>query len=164
MAKRLEYSQLPGSGTIIAVALPPRLSLATLGVRDVKRSTEFYQALGFPLSKASVPGDVSFFKTEGGLLAVWGHKALAEDANLAIEPEGAAAYRGSAFAINLDSCDDVDLFLAVAVRAGATVTRPARATDWGGYNAYFADPDGHLWEVAHNPHWPIGPDGRPILP
>lgn len=164
MAQRLEDSQFHGSGTMIAMALPHRLSLATLGVHDVKRSTEFYQALGFPLSKASVPGEVSFFKTEGGLLAVWGHKELAEDANLAIDPGGVDAYRGSAFAINLDSPEDVDLFLAVAVKAGARVTRPARATDWGGYNGYFADPDGHLWEVAHNPHWPIGPDGRPTLP
>jgi uncharacterized protein len=149
---------------LIVVRFPPRLSLATLGVRDVVRSTEFYQALGFPLSKASVPADISFFKTDGGLLAVWGHRELAEDANLSDQPGADAAFRGSAHSINLDSREDVDLFLAVAVKAGARLTRPARATEWGGYSGYFADPDGHLWEVAHNPGWPIGPDGRPILP
>jgi uncharacterized protein len=141
-----------------------RLSLVTLGVRDVARSTEFYQALGFPLSGTSVPGDVSFFNTAGGLLAVWGDKNLAADAGVSTEPGADRGYRGTALAMNLDSREGVDAFLAVAVAAGARVTRPAAATDWGGYNGYFADPDGHLWEVAHNPHWPIGEDGRPILP
>lgn len=141
-----------------------RLSLVTLGVRDVALSTEFYKALGFPLSEASVPGDVSFFNTQGGLLAVWGDKDLAADAGMATNAGGDSGYRGVALAMNLDSRDDVDAFLAVAVAAGARVTRPASATEWGGYNGYFADRDGHLWEVAYNPFWPIGEDGRPILP
>ena len=141
-----------------------RLSLVTLGVRDVPRSTEFYTALGFPLSDASVPGDVSFFKTSGGLLAIWGEKDLANDANVSHQAGGDQGYRATALAMNLDSRDAVDAFMAVAVAAGARVTRPAHATEWGGYNGYFADPDGHLWEVAYNPHWPIGEDGRPILP
>jgi predicted lactoylglutathione lyase len=146
------------------MTLPARFSLATLGVRDVERSTRFYQALGWPLSKASVPGEVSFFDTDGGILAIWGDGELAKDAGLAIEPGAHHAYRGSAYAINLDTAADVDEFLALAVKAGGRITRAAVATDWGGYNGYFADPDGHLWEVAHNPHWPIGPHGRPILP
>jgi predicted lactoylglutathione lyase len=141
-----------------------RLSLATLGVRDVALSTEFYKALGFPLSEASVKGDVSFFKTDGGVLAIWGYENLAEDAGVSMHPGVDSGYRGTALAMNLDSRDDVDAFLAVAVAAGARITRPALATEWGGYNGYFADPDGHLWEVAYNPHWPIGEDGRPILP
>jgi uncharacterized protein len=149
---------------MVAVTFPARVSLVTLGVRDVARSTEFYQALGWPLSTASVPGDVSFFKTDGGQLAVWGHKQLAEDADLAPWPAGDDGFRGTALAINLDSREDVDGFLGLAVSVGARITRPARATDWGGYNGYFADPDGHLWEVAHNPGWPIGEDGRPVLP
>jgi predicted lactoylglutathione lyase len=143
---------------------PARLSLVTLGVRDVARSTDFYKALGFPVSEASVQGEVTFFKTDGGILALWGDKDLAADANLSSEPGSAAGYRGSALAMNLDSRGDVDSFLASAVEAGAQLTRPAIATDWGGYNGYFSDPDGHLWEVAHNPHWPIGKDGRPTLP
>jgi predicted lactoylglutathione lyase len=133
-------------------------------VDDVERSTKFYQALGWPLSKASVPGEVSFFDTDGGILAIWGDDELAKDAGLAIEPGAQRSYRGSAYAINLDSPADVDELLALAVKAGGRITRAALATDWGGYNGYFADPDGYLWEVAHNPHWPIGPHGRPILP
>ncbi|HEX3506964.1 MAG TPA: VOC family protein [Candidatus Dormibacteraeota bacterium] len=146
------------------MTLPARFSLATLGVRDVVRSTRFYQALGWPLSKASVPGEVSFFDTDGGILAVWGDDELAKDSGLAGAPVGPGAYRGSAYAINLDTPADVDELLTLALKAGGRITRPAQATDWGGYNGYFADPDGHLWEVAHNPHWPIGPNGRPILP
>ena len=151
-------------GIIVVMRSAARLSLVTLGVRDVERSTEFYIALGFPLSKASVPGDVSFFNTAGGLLAVWGRKALADDANVSYQPDGDSDSRGFALAMNLDSCDAVDAFIAVAAGAGARVTRPPLATDWGGYNGYFADPDGHLWEVAYNPYWPIGEDGRPTLP
>ncbi len=149
---------------MVAMKSSARLSLATLGVRDVARTTEFYKALGFPLSEASIPGDVSFFKTDGGVLAIWGNEDLAKDAGVLTQPAGDAGYRGTALAMNLDSRDEVDAFLALAVAAGARVTRLARATDWGGYNGYFADLDGHLWEVAHNPHWPIGEDGRPILP
>jgi len=153
------------AGTIIVVMKSAaRLSLVTLGVRDVARSTEFYIALGFPMSKASAPGDVSFFNTAGGLLAVWREKALADDANVSYQSHRDSDYRGFALAMNLDSRDAVDAFIAVAAGAGARVTRPPLATEWGGYNGYFADPDGHLWEVAHNPHWLIGEDGRPILP
>jgi predicted lactoylglutathione lyase len=142
--------------------VPARVSLVTLGVKDVARSTAFYVALGWPLSSASVPGDVSFFKTAGGLLALWSEDLLAEDAGL---PGAAAAdCRGHALAINLENREEVDAALATAVAAGGRITRAAQATDWGGYNGYFADLDGHLWEVAHNPFWPIGDDGRPTLP
>jgi predicted lactoylglutathione lyase len=144
------------------MAIPARVSLVTLGVKDVARSTSFYVALGWPLSSASVPGDVSFFKTAGGILAIWGDANLAEDAGLAVA--SAADRSGQALAINLESREEVDAALAIAVAAGAQITRPAQATDWGGYNGYFADPDGHLWEVAYNPFWPIGEDGRPALP
>ena len=146
------------------MTLPARFSLATLGVRDVRRSTEFYQALGWPLSKASVLGEVSFFDTDGGILAIWGYDELAADAGVSTQPGGEAGYHGAAYAINLDRPADVDELLAIAVTAGGRITRAAMATEWGGYNGYFADPEGHLWEVAHNPHWPIGPHGRPILP
>jgi catechol 2,3-dioxygenase-like lactoylglutathione lyase family enzyme len=142
--------------------VPARVSLVTLGVKDVARSTAFYVDLGWPLSSASVPGDVSFFKTAGGLLAVWSEDALAADAGM---PGGPSADRGGhALAVNVESREEVDAALAMAVAAGGRITRPALETDWGGYNGYFADPDGHLWEVAHNPFWPIGDDGRPTLP
>jgi predicted lactoylglutathione lyase len=139
-----------------------RVSLVTLAVRDVERSTAFYVALGWHLSSASVPGEVSFFKTQGGLLAIWGHQALADDADL---PAGSVpAYRGASYAVNLESRELVDELLRLATEAGGMVARPAQETDWGGYNGYFLDPDGHLWEAAHNPGWPIGPDGVSHLP
>ena len=131
-------------------------------MRDVARSTEFYRALGWPLSEASVAGEVSFFNTQGGILALWGHEALAADAG--VESELAPAYRGTGLAVNVESPSVVDDLLRRAEAAGARITRAAAKTEWGGYNGYFADPDGHLWEVAHNPFWPIGPDGRPQLP
>lgn len=142
--------------------VPPRVSLVTLGVKDVARSTAFYVALGWPLSSASVPGDVSFFKTAGGLLALWNEDSLSADAGSPGTP--GADRLDHALAINVESREEVDAALATAVAAGAHIARPALETDWGGYNGYFADPDGHLWEVAHNPFWPIGEDGRPTLP
>jgi hypothetical protein len=144
------------------MTVPARVSLITLGVSDVARSTLFYVALGWPLSSASVPGGVSFFKTAGGLLALWSEDALSADAGVPASEN--AGHRGSALAINVDSPKQVDSALVTAAAAGARILKPGRATDWGGYNGYFADPDGHLWEVAYNPFWPIGPDGRPTLP
>lgn len=142
--------------------VPARLSLVTLGVADVARSTAFYQALGWQLSAASVPGEVSFFGTAGGLLALFGVDDLAADAHL--PPGRPAGFRGVSTAINVDRPADVDSALDTAVRAGAALVKAGQQTSWGGYSGYFADPDGHLWEVAHNPHWPMGADERPRLP
>lgn len=144
------------------MSIAPRVSLTTLGVRDLARSTAFYQALGWPLSPSSVAGEVSFFATQGAILALWGHASLAADAGLAPEPP--PAYRGAALAVNLESRDEVDRAFETVREAGGTIVKPPHATDWGGYSGYVADPDGHLWEIAHNPHWPLGPDGRPALP
>jgi uncharacterized protein len=142
--------------------VPARLSLVTLGVADVARSTAFYQALGWPLSSSSVPGDVSFFRTAGGLLAVFGASDLAADAT--VPPRTGDGFREFSLAINVESPAEVDAALEAAVAAGGTLVKPARQAEWGGYHGYFADPDGHLWEVAHNPGWTIGPDERPVLP
>lgn len=142
--------------------IPARLSLATLGVRDVVRSTAFYQALGWSLSPASVPGEVSFFGTQGAILAIWGHLSQAADAGLTPDPP--PTYRGAALAINLESREEVDRAFETVQAAGGVVTKPPEPTDWGGYSGYFTDPDGHLWEIAHNPSWPLSPDGRPALP
>lgn len=144
------------------MTVPARLSLATLGVADVARSTAFYQALGWPLSSASVPGEVSFFRTAGGLLGVFGADDLAADATVA--PRRDTGFRGVALAVNVDTPADVDAALDSAVRAGGTLVKAPRTAEWGGYSGYFADPDGHLWEVAHNPGFPIGADERPTLP
>jgi catechol 2,3-dioxygenase-like lactoylglutathione lyase family enzyme len=144
------------------MVVPARVSLITLGVADLSRSTDFYQALGWPLSSASVFGTVSFFRTGGAVLALWGRDDLAADAG--VEPVATTGFPAVALAINLETPEDVDAALHQAVAAGGTLVRPAHTADWGGYSGYFADPDGHLWEVAHNPFWPIGLDGRPILP
>ena len=158
----------PSSVTLVTVrhmpddSVPAAVSLVTLGVRDVAAATRFYEGLGFPLSPASVPGEVSFFRTAGGLLALFGAQALAADAQ--VPPGSADGFRGVTLAVNVGSRDEVDAALRAAEAAGARVLKPAQETDWGGYHGYFADPDGHAWEVAHNPSWPIGSDGRPQLP
>ena len=143
------------------MAVPARVSLITLGVVDLNRSTDFYRALGWPLSSASV-GTVSFFRTGGAVLALWGRDDLAADAG--VDAVTTSGFRAVALAINLEAPEDVDAALRQAVAAGGRLVRPAHTGDWGGDSGYFADPDGHLWEVAYNPFWPIGLDGRPILP
>ncbi|MEP7020769.1 MAG: VOC family protein [Pseudonocardiales bacterium] len=132
----------------------------TLGVRDVPRATAFYKRLGWAVAGEETP-EICFFRTAGAYLAVYGRGDLAADAGL---PDTDTAFRGVALAVNVDSPAAVDAALAAAQAAGATITRPAEATFWGGYSGYFADPDGHAWEVAHNPGWPLGPDGRPQIP
>lgn len=144
------------------MTIPARVSLVTLGVADVGRSTAFYESLGWPLSSSSVPGEVSFFRTAGGLLGLWGLTDLATDANQ--HDVVATGFRGISLAINCGSPDEVDEVFRTAEAAGAKILKPGEATDWGGYSGYFADPDGHVWEVAHNPGWPLGDDGLPVLP
>jgi uncharacterized protein len=136
-----------------------RLSLVTLGVADVARSRWFYEALGWRASTASQE-DVAFFQLGGIGLSLFGRAALAEDAGL---PE-APGSGGVALAHNARTRDEVDTILARARAAGAPILRPARETSWGGYAGYFADPDGHPWEVAWNPHFPLGADGSLQLP
>lgn len=141
----------------------------TLGVRDVAAATDFYQRLGFPLSPASVAGEVSFFRTAGGLLGLFGADDLRADAALSApqgaDPHGiAGGFRDVTLAMNLADRDAVDAALAAAEQAGARIVKPAQATDWGGYHGYFADPDDHVWEVAHNPFWPLDGAGLPQLP
>jgi catechol 2,3-dioxygenase-like lactoylglutathione lyase family enzyme len=150
-------------GRMTSASVPAAISLVTLGVRDVAASTAFYGRLGFTLSSASVTGEVSFFRTAGGLLGLYGCDDLRRDAMADTAPEP-GAFRGVTLAINVDSAAVVDSSLAAAGQAGARIVKPAQATEWGGYHGYFADPDGHLWEVAHNPFWPLGPDGIPRLP
>ena len=138
--------------------IPPRLSVVTLGVADVERSTAFYRALGWQPSPASVPGEVTFFDTQGALLALWGRDALSADSGVRI------AGANAALAVNLESAARVDAAFARVEAAGGQLVRAPHATEWGGYSGYFADLDGNLWEIAHNPFWPLGTDGRPALP
>lgn len=140
----------------------PHVSLVTLGVSDLERATGFYTALGWERSSASVPGTVTFFHGSTAALGLFGRDDLAEDARVPVgSPGGSEAV---ALAVNVDSEQAVDDLLARARDAGATVTKDAERADWGGYSGYFLDPDGHLWEVAHNPGFELRPDGGVVLP
>lgn len=143
------------------MAVPQRISLVTLGVADVAASTAFYERLGWARSSASVEGGVTFFATPGGVVALWGAAELAADAGSA---DGAAAPGGVALAINLGSPAEVDAAMEAWVAAGGSIARLATPTEWGGYSGYVADPDGHRWEFAHNPFWPLDERGLPTLP
>jgi predicted lactoylglutathione lyase len=142
-----------------------RLSLITLGVADIARGRGFYEAMGWKASPfgASASGDaaVCFFDLGGLVLALWGQQALAKDVGAANTEN---AFRGVALAYNARSKAEVDSILADASRAGGRVVKAAADTFYGGYAGYFADPDGHLWEVAWNPEFRIGADGRLTLP
>lgn len=138
-----------------------RLSLVTLGVADLGRALAFYRsALGWRPSSASV-GDVSFFQLGGVVLALYPRPLLAADARVADPPPG---FGGITLAQNVRTRDDVDRTLADAARAGATILKPAEDAKWGGRSGYFADPDGHPWEIAWNPGFPMDEDGTIRLP
>jgi predicted lactoylglutathione lyase len=134
----------------------------TLGVTDLERETQFYESLGWRRSGSSVAGEVSFFDLSNCVLALWAHTSLADDAHLA--PGEPAAFRGMAMAINVGSEAEVDAVIGAAVDAGGSATKLAVKADWGGYSGYFSDPEGHLWEVAHNPYWPLDDKGLVRLP
>ena len=140
-------------------AVEQRLSLVTLGVRDLARARAFYEALGWTTG-AGPEDDVVFFRAGGTILALWGRDQLAEDSGV----EDAGGWGGVTLAHNVRSPDDVDAVLDAAKAAGATLARPGAQTFWGGYSGVFVDPDGHPWEVAHNPHWTLAADGSVELP
>lgn len=146
------------------IALDARLTLVTLGVTDLARSIAFYDALGFRRKARKAEG-VGFFEAGAVSFAVWPVGDLAKDANVdAAAVTRLPAFRGVALAWNCRSEGDVDAAIERARAAGATVPKPAQRTSWGGFAGYFADPDGHLWEVAHNPGFPLSDDGRLLLP
>ena len=142
------------------MSIPPRISLVTLGVSDVEASTAFYERLGWTRSSVSVPG-TSFIQLDGLVLSLFGRADLAADAGLV---DTARGFTGITLALNQRTSEGVDRVLAKAVAAGARLIKPAQHLNWGGYGGYFADPDGHLWEVAYNPHWPMDAEGRLVLP
>jgi predicted lactoylglutathione lyase len=142
------------------MAVPARLTLVTLGVADVARSTSFYEALGWQRSSAS-NDDVSFFQLGGLALSVFGRQALADDVMVSSAGEG---FAGISLAINLESEAEVDRVAAEWVACGGTLVKQPHRVFWGGYSGYVADPDGHLWELAHNPGFALLPDGSVQLP
>ncbi len=134
-----------------------RLSLVTLGVRDLERAERFYTDLGW--KRRGDDEEVVFFQAGGLVVALWDRAALAEDS--AVEDGG--GWGGVTLALNLRSPEEVDDVLAEAAAAGAVIGRPGAETFWGGYSGVFIDPDGHPWEVAHNPFWTVTEDGRTLL-
>jgi len=132
-----------------------RISLVTLGVADLARSRRFYEE-GLGWQRGNNEEGVAFYQMPGMVLALWSRAALAEDAGVA---DSGLGFAGLALAYNARSRAEVDAVLDEAAAAGATITKLAHETVWGGYSGYFADPDGHLWEVAHNPFWSIAADG-----
>ncbi len=133
--------------------MQPRMSMVTLGVRDLRRSIEFYeQGLGFP--RRGEDEDVAFFNLNGTWLGLFGREPLAQDAGVSAEGSG---FRGVTISHNVHSEKQVDQVMQHAIEAGASLVKKAQPTSWGGYGGYFSDPDGHLWEVAYNPFSWIGP-------
>jgi catechol 2,3-dioxygenase-like lactoylglutathione lyase family enzyme len=132
-----------------------RLSLVTLGVSDLPRAVAFYGALGWKPDNDWEQQGVAFFQNGSVVFALWSREELAADS--AVEDPG--GWGGVTLAHNVGSPEEVDAILAAAEAAGARIGRPGAETFWGGYSGVFIDPDGHPWEVAHNPHWEIAEDG-----
>ena len=136
-----------------------RVSLVTLGVRDLQRSVAFYRALGWT-PRVDEHDDVFFFPAGGLVVALWSRSELAQDSCVA----DTGGWGGITLAHNVRSAAEVDAALSQAQEAGARLGRNGAATPWGGYSGVFLDPDGHPWEVAHNPAWPLRDDGSVELP
>jgi uncharacterized protein len=134
-----------------------RVSVITLGVADLQRSLRFYEALGW--KRGNEHAEVVFFQANGSVLALYPRDLLAKDAQ--VPPEG-SGFSGVVLAYNTRDRDEVAAVLGEAERAGGRVLKPAQDVFWGGHSGYFADPDGHLWEVAWNPEWELtaGGDGK----
>ena len=138
------------------------ISLVTLGVEDLEGCARFYERLGWRRSPASVPGVVVFLEGGAVPLSLFGIESFADEVGV---PVADVRTRGSvALAMNVHDEAAVAEVLAAAERAGGVITDPSSRADWGGTSGHFADPEGHLWEVAHNPFFPLHPDGRIELP
>lgn len=133
--------------------MKPRINMITLGVTDMERSVEFYEK-GLGLPRMPFAGGAAFFMLNGSWLSLYPWDALAEDA---LVPSVGAGFRGSTLAHVVSSREEVVEVLDQAVRSGGKLVKKAQDVFWGGYSGYFADPDGHLWEVAWNPHFWPGP-------
>jgi catechol 2,3-dioxygenase-like lactoylglutathione lyase family enzyme len=137
----------------------PRVSLVTLGVHDLARARAFYEALGWRSNSKPEDG-VVFFQSSGMVFALWSREELAADSGVT----DGGGWGGITPAWNVGSPAEVDAIIEAARAAGATIAREPAETFWGGYSAVFIDPDGHPWEIAHNPFWTLEPDGSVRLP
>lgn len=140
--------------------LPARVNLVTLGVNEVERARSFYERLGF-VACGFESDEVAFFDMNGTVLGLYGRSALAEDAGVEADGHG---FPNASLAINFESKAAVDVALDHAASCGGRITQPAREVFWGGYSGYFADPDGHLWELAFNPAFGLDERGQLVLP
>lgn len=134
-----------------------RISLVTLGVADLEKAKRFYEALGWKAAEG--PEDVVFFQAGGIVFGLWSRESLAEDSGV-IDTGG---WGGVTLAYNVGSPEEVDQVIEEARAAGAVIAREGAETFWGGYSGCFIDPDGHPWEIAHNPYWTITEDGQTLL-
>jgi uncharacterized protein len=137
------------------------LSLISLGVKDVAEAITFYNRMGLAHVAEQSNYQITFFQMGGVILGLYGRDALAEDATLL--PSASQPFNGVSIAYNAREKADVDTVLAEAKAAGGTIVKPAEDAFWGGYSGYFTEPDGHLWEIAWNPFFPITGDGRTLL-
>lgn len=138
-----------------------KISMVTLGVSDIVRSTRFYESLGWRKSGESKSGEITFFDMGGVVFGLYPRAELAKDAT--IEPTG-DGFSGVTISHNAIDEAEVDAIMELAVKCGARVVKPAQKVFWGGYSGYFADPDGYLMEVAYNPYWKLDTDGNVELP
>ncbi len=145
------------SGTMRSV--DQRVSLVTLGVADLARARVFYERLGW-VTRARPSDDVVFFQAGGMVVALWSRAKLAEDSGV----DDSGGWGGVTLAHNVSSPAEVNAVIDEARHAGARIAREGAETFWGGYSGLFVDPDGHTWEVAHNPHWTLSDDGSIVLP
>jgi uncharacterized protein len=140
--------------------MDPRINVITLGVKDIKKSKKFYEDLGFAASSISNEHLIAF-QMVGIVLCLYPIKLLSEDATVDSKGEG---FRGITLAYNVSNKEEVSSILKHAEKSGAKIIKPAQDVFWGGHSGYFSDPDGHLWEIAWNPHWSLGENGLIKLP
>lgn len=139
---------------------PQRVTLITLGVADLERSKAFYSALGWQVTR-EIPGQVVFYQINGMAFGFYGLEGLAKEQN---RPVSELKTGAMTLAINMPTAAAVDAAFAQAIDAGATALSEPTEMHWGGYSSYYADPDGHVWEIAYNPFWELNADGSLTLP
>lgn len=138
------------------MSVSPNFSIVTLGVANIERSISFYRDLGWE-QRGDPSAGITWFRTAGTWIGLFGYTELAADVGVPANPP--TTYRGITLALNFNTEADVDSALTEAVQAGARLVKPARRANWGGYSGYFADPDGHLWEAAYAPGFPVTDQG-----
>lgn len=142
----------------------PNFVIVTLGVSDLERSARFYRGLGWE-QRGDLAAGITWFKTSGSWVGLFGYDDLAQDASLEASPMAELpAYRGVTLAVNLPTEEAVDLAFVRVRELGGRIVKPATRAEWGGYSGYFADPDGHLWELCFNPGFPLDENGRIDIP